>query len=125
VTENPARTRLDKWLWQARFCKTRALSARLVAAGHVRVNGRKVAKPAQAVGPGNVLTFPQANRVRVIRILALATRRGPPAEARALYEDLAPAPPAAAPAEPRPERGGRPTKRDRRKLDLRRSDTLD
>ncbi|MCZ7675969.1 MAG: RNA-binding S4 domain-containing protein [Roseovarius sp.] len=126
MTDAPEKTRLDKWLWQARFFKTRGLSAGLVAGGHVRVNGRKAAKPAHAVGPGDVLTFAQARRVRVVRILALATRRGPATEAQALYEDLAPDPPAeTAPPAPRYDGGGRPSKRDRRKLDLRRSDTLE
>ncbi|GAB4292369.1 MAG: RNA-binding S4 domain-containing protein [Roseovarius sp.] len=134
--EGAGKTRLDKWLWQARFFRTRGLSARQVAGGHVRVNGHKVLKPAHGVGPGDVLTFAQAQRVRVVRILALAVRRGPAPEARALYEDLAPpediapgaagasAAPMPAPA-PRYEGKGRPTKRARRKLDLRRSDTLE
>lgn len=128
MTDQAEKIRLDKWLWQARFFKTRGLSARLVAGGHVRVNSQKVAKPAHGVGPGDVLTFPQARRVRVVRILAMGTRRGPAPEARALYEDLAPpAPPQPndVPAAPRYEGKGRPTKRDRRKLDLNRPDTLE
>jgi ribosome-associated heat shock protein Hsp15 len=88
-----ARIRLDKWLWQARFFKTRGLSGALVGAGRVRINGAKTAKPAHPVGPGDVLTFPQSRTVRIIRILALGARRGPASEARALYEDLAPAEP--------------------------------
>ena len=80
--------RLDKWLWQARFFKTRGLSAELVSKGRVRVNGQPVSKPGRAVRPGDVLTFPQGNAVRVIRILALGERRGPAAEAQALYHDL-------------------------------------
>jgi len=87
LTQAPAKIRLDKWLWQARFFKTRGLSAKLVSGGHVRVNSAKVAKPAHAVGPGDVLTFPQSRRVRVIRILALGQRRGPAPEARALYDE--------------------------------------
>ena len=83
-----AKIRLDKWLWQARFFKTRSLSAKLVSGGHVRVNSEKVSKPAYAVGPGDVLTFPQAREIRVIRIVAIGERRGPAAEARALYHDL-------------------------------------
>lgn len=122
----PEKTRLDKWLWQARFFKTRGLSAALVSAGHVRVNSRKVSKPAHTVAPGDVLTFAQGRRVRVVRILALAARRGPAPEAQALYDDLAPDAPAdGLPPAPRYEGGGRPSKRDRRKLDLRRSDTLE
>ena len=114
MTEPASKQRLDKWLWQARFFKTRTLAAREVGAGHVRLNGTRVAKPAQAVGSGDVLTFAQGRHVRVIRIRALGDRRGPASEARTLYDDLAP--PEA--AEPPPERvGERPTKRDRRALD--------
>lgn len=128
MTQSPAKIRLDKWLWQARFFKTRGLASKLVSGGHVRVNSQKAAKPAHSVGPGDVLTFPQGRRVRVIRIVALGERRGPAPEAQALYEDLAP-PDAdeanSVPAAPRYEGKGRPTKRERRKLDLNRSDTLE
>lgn len=113
------RIRLDKWLWQARFFKTRTLSAKEISAGHVRVNGARITKPAQAVGPGDVLTFAQTTQVRVVRILDLGTRRGPAPEAQALYEDLGtPAPQDNVPGLPKYEGKGRPTKRDRRKLDL-------
>ncbi|MEM6589575.1 MAG: RNA-binding S4 domain-containing protein [Pseudomonadota bacterium] len=122
--------RLDKWLWQARFFKTRSLSAKTVSGGHVRVNSLKVAKPAHAVSPGDVLTFPQARQIRVIRILACGTRRGPATEAQALYEDLAPPEPKADPAPqmqrvPKYDGKGRPTKRDRRKMDAGRPDSLE
>ncbi len=92
MAEAPRREtiRLDKWLWQARFFKTRSLAARAVAQGRVRLNAARVDKPAQAVGAGDALTFAQGNRIRVVRVLALGTRRGPAAEAQALYEDLAP-----------------------------------
>ncbi|AVO36421.1 RNA-binding S4 domain-containing protein [Pukyongiella litopenaei] len=111
------RLRIDKWLWQARFFKTRSLAAKQVGAGHVRVNGNRVSKPAHAVGPGDVLTFAQARRVRVVRIEALGDRRGPAPEAQTLYTDLAgdrddP------PANPSYEGKGRPTGRERRKFDL-------
>ena len=112
--------RIDKWLWHARFFKTRSLAARIVGAG-VRVNGQPIAKPAFAVGPGDVLTFGQGRDVRVIRILALGERRGPAPEAQALYDDLdPPAARVADPGEPRAEAGGRPTKRDRRRMDRQR-----
>ncbi|MBN9887339.1 RNA-binding S4 domain-containing protein [Salipiger abyssi] len=119
----PAKLRIDKWLWQARFFKTRSLAAKAVSGG-LRVNGLSVSKPAFAVGPGDVLTFAQGRVVRVIRVVALGTRRGPAPEAQALYDDLDP--PAARPPQPveppapRYEGGGRPTKRDRRALDARR-----
>ena len=81
------RIRLDKWLWQARFFKSRGLSAEIVEAGHVRVNGARVHKPAQLVGPGDVLTFAQGHEIRVIRILGCGARRGPATEAQGLYRD--------------------------------------
>jgi ribosome-associated heat shock protein Hsp15 len=124
----PPRIRLDKWLWHARFFKTRGLSAKLVSGGQVRVNSVKVAKPAHAVTPGDVLTFPQARDVRVVQVLAIGTRRGPAPEARALYEDLDPPeakPRDIIPRNPGFDGKGRPTKRDRRKLDQNRSDMLD
>jgi ribosome-associated heat shock protein Hsp15 len=80
--------RLDKWLWQARFFKTRSLATAEVAAGHVRLNGVKMTKPAHAVGTGDTLTFAQGGRVRLIRVLGLGLRRGPSTEAVALYLDL-------------------------------------
>ncbi|MEM6578666.1 MAG: RNA-binding S4 domain-containing protein [Pseudomonadota bacterium] len=83
---NTSRIRLDKWLWHARFFKTRALSAKLVASGKVRVNGRRVSKPATFVTAGDVLTFPQAGSIRVVRILAPGERRGPASEAQNLYD---------------------------------------
>ena len=82
--------RLDKWLWHARFFKTRALASRTVAGGKVRVNARRVSKPSVSVGPGDVLTFVAGRDVRVIRVRALGARRGPATEARSLYDDLAP-----------------------------------
>lgn len=83
-----------------------------MAGGHVRVNAAPVSKPAQAVGPGDVLTFAQGRRVRVVRIAAIASRRGPAVEARTLYEDLTPPDRTSA-----PRAGARPTKKDRRDLD--------
>ena len=111
--------RLDKWLWQARFFKTRSLSAKTVSGGHVRVNSLKIAKPANAVGPGDVLTILQARAARVIKIVACGTRRGPATEAQALYEDLAPPEVNPKPDQaPSPKFDGmaRPTKRDRRQM---------
>ena len=83
-----AALRIDKWLFQARFFKTRGLAADVVTSGHMRLNGQKMHKPGHAVAPGDVLTFPQAKQIRVIRVLALGDRRGPAAEAQALYLDL-------------------------------------
>ena len=117
--------RVDKWLWQARFVKSRALAAKLVEGAGVRVNTNRIAKPAYNVGTGDVLTFAIGERVVVVRILALGTRRGPAAEARELYEDLSPPPPPKDLSRPVPVSGGRPDKRDRRRFAAGRPDTLD
>ena len=84
----PESSRLDKWLWQARFFKTRALASKICAAGRVRIDGERVTKAHAATRPGNVLTFPQARDIRVVRVVALGTRRGPAVEAQTLYDDL-------------------------------------
>ncbi|WP_239058306.1 RNA-binding S4 domain-containing protein [Aliiroseovarius sp. PrR006] len=123
--------RVDKWLWHARFFKTRGLATKLVTAGHVRVNGDKIAKSSYGITEGDVLTFPQAKQVRVIRILALSTRRGPAPEAQALYEDLDPPAqktdnvPQSQASAPKTVGKGRPTKKDRRILDQTRRTMLD
>lgn len=112
--------RIDKWLWFARFFKSRTLAARMVAEGHVRLNRERITKSHGAVRPGDVLTFPQGRDIRVVRVLDCGMRRGPAAEAQQLYEDLEPpvAAPMAAPEIARRERGsGRPTKADRRAID--------
>lgn len=80
--------RLDRWLVFARLAKTRSTAAALVEAGHLRVNGQRVLRPAHPVGPGDTLTLPLGSRVRLLRVLACGTRRGPAAEAAALYLDL-------------------------------------
>jgi ribosome-associated heat shock protein Hsp15 len=84
--------RLDAWLWCSRLRKTRADCARLVEAGAVRINRQPTDKPHARVRPGDVLTIAQGSgeggRIAVWRVLALADRRGPAAEARGLYEDL-------------------------------------
>jgi ribosome-associated heat shock protein Hsp15 len=82
--------RLDKWLWFARLCKSRSVAAELCASGRLRSNRIPVTEPHHPVGPGDVLTFPLGRHIRVIRVVALAVRRGPAREAQALYQDLAP-----------------------------------
>ncbi len=79
MSEPAERIRLDKWLWQARFFKTRSLSAKVVSGPGVRVNGQRVAKPATLIAPGDVLTFSQEKEVRVIKMLRSghAARTGP------------------------------------------------
>lgn len=119
--------RLDKWLWHARFFKSRTLAAKRITEGVMRVNRQRIRKANYTVRAGDVLTFPLGPRVRVIRVDVLGVRRGPATEARTLYTDLDPPPERRADdMAPRPpaarERGaGRPTKRDRRDLDRLRS----
>ncbi len=116
--------RVDKWLWHARFFKTRGLAAKLVTGGHLRVNGNRIAKPSVMIGAGDTLTFPQASRIRVIRIEAIGVRRGPAPEAQTLYADLTP-PEEIIPKTAQIERKGRPTKKDRRTARLLRGSYLD
>ena len=82
-------TRLDKWLFHARFYRTRPLAQAATAKGKVRLNGRRVEKPAQAVKPGDVLTLPRGGEILAVRVLALAERRGSALQAQALYEIVA------------------------------------
>ncbi|KAF0137169.1 MAG: ribosome-associated heat shock protein Hsp15 [Rhodospirillaceae bacterium] len=83
--------RIDKWLWFARFCKTRTLAQKLCEAGQVDVNGTTVIRSYQTIRPGDVLTLRQPPWIRTVTIAALAHRRGPPAEARLLFIESAPA----------------------------------
>ena len=80
--------RLDKFLWFARIVKTRALAQRLAEDGRLRLNGRVVDKAHAPLRPGDVLSFAQRGAVRVLKVEALPARRGPPAEARALYSEV-------------------------------------
>jgi ribosome-associated heat shock protein Hsp15 len=86
------RQRIDKWLWFARFFKTRGRAGEVAGSGGLRINGRHCTKPATLVGPGDELSFPQAGRVRAVRIEAVGVRRGPAVEAQTLFTDLAPEP---------------------------------
>jgi ribosome-associated heat shock protein Hsp15 len=112
--------RLDRWLFAARFFKSRTLAAAACDGGKVDVNGH-AAKPARLVRPGDLLQVTLPPGKRIVRVAALAERRGPAPAAAALYEDLTPPPPPR--AEPRaapvyrPRGSGRPTKRDRRLMD--------
>lgn len=90
--EGGGRIRLDRWLFHARVFKTRTLAADRIAEGGIRLNGTPCRKPAQLVGPGDVVTVGGGARVRALRVLAPGSRRGPAAEAQTLYEDLAPQP---------------------------------
>ncbi len=81
-------TRLDKWLFHARFCRTRPLAQAAASAGKVRLNGVTVDKPGHAVKPGDVLTLGRGAQIMAVRILGVAERRGSADEARNLYEVL-------------------------------------
>lgn len=121
-SQPPDRMRLDKWLWAARFYKTRTLASHEVRRGRMRLNGVHVKKAAALVAPDDVLTFPKAQRIFVIRIKGLADRRGPAEMARLLYEDLSPPvisekDKVQAEQAVRAPGSGRPTKAERRALD--------
>jgi ribosome-associated heat shock protein Hsp15 len=116
--------RIDKWLWYARFFKSRTLATRLCGSGKLRLNSQLIRKSHATLKQGDVLTFPKNDDVRVIKVVALGTRRGPASEAVTLYEDLEP-------PQPRAKKGfqrkpvvaardpgaGRPTKAERRAID--------
>jgi ribosome-associated heat shock protein Hsp15 len=113
--------RADKWLWYARFFKTRSIATKACNAGQVRIGGNGVSKAHSKVKIGDVLTFPQGRHIRVVKVLALAGRRGPAPEARKLYKDLKPPEVAnrlpRSAAQGRAAGAGRPTKKDRRAME--------
>ena len=84
--------RVDKWLFFSRAVKSRTLAQKLIETGAVRVNSARTLRADHQVGAGDVLTMTIHSRLLVWKILNPGTRRGPPAEAQALYEDLSPAP---------------------------------
>ena len=87
--EDKAWQRLDKFLFFARFCKTRSVAAELIGAGRVRINRQPTTKTHARLRPGDVLTLALSNGVVVAQVLAIAARRGPASEARQLYLELA------------------------------------
>ena len=111
--------RIDKWLWAARFFKSRSLAAAACEGGKVDLNGR-TAKPAKPLRPGDLLRITLPVGKKLVKVLALAERRGPAMRAQLLYEDLTPPPPPEPVPTPapvyRPRGAGRPTKRERRLL---------
>ena len=80
------RMRIDKWLWHARFYRTRPLAQRACMAGFIRLNGQRVEKPAVILRCGDIVTLPRGRDVAAIRVLGLGERRGSAPEARQLYE---------------------------------------
>ena len=113
--------RADRWLWFARFFKSRTLAAEACSKRRIRLNGKVLSKSNQPLRTGDVLTFSQGDAVRVVRLTALGTRRGPADEAHTLYEDLAPQPQRPGtillPDVPRKPGTGRPSKSDRRLIE--------
>ena len=81
--------RLDKWLWCARFYRSRELAREACESGLIRLNGHRVEKAGREIKPGDILTVPRAREIVVVRILACAKRRGPAREAQLLYEIVA------------------------------------
>ena len=80
--------RLDRFLWFARLAKTRETARGIASDGHLRIDGRAIDRAHAPVRIGNILTFAQASRIRVVRIEALPARRGPAPEAQRCYQDL-------------------------------------
>lgn len=116
--QKPAQ-RIDKWLWHARFARTRTAAQQLVISGKVRIDRHRVTSVSRPVKPGNVLTLVIGKTVRVVEVLEIAPRRGSPDVARTLYEDRAP------PITPNPSGGetgspiaskGRPDKHGRQQI---------
>jgi ribosome-associated heat shock protein Hsp15 len=115
--------RLDKWLWAARFFKTRSLAAAAVETGKVQVNGARV-KPAKALAAGDMLSIRLGPCTHVVEVLALSSRRGPAPEAQKLYRETEESRAKRAAlamelkAQPQPsDQKGRPTKKDRREIE--------
>ena len=80
--------RIDKWLWHARFCKTRSIAQEKALQGHIRINGHRVEKPSAMVRLGDIMTLSLGGQVISLRVKSLGVRRRPAAEARALYDIL-------------------------------------
>jgi ribosome-associated heat shock protein Hsp15 len=113
----PGQQRLDRWLWFSRVLKSRTMAAQLVEAGKVRVNRTRVVKPSHGVRPGDVLTIALRGRVQVLRVLAAGARRGPPLEARQLYQVLSDGRSVGEKVAVREPGAARPSKRDRRLIE--------
>lgn len=121
--ETADQVRLDKWLWFARFYKTRGLAMEAIKAGKVKLAGNRV-KPAKTVRPGELYTLRIEPYSWTVRVLAPGTRRGPAAEAARLYEETPESREARALLTEQlkinntllPQTAGRPTKRDRRQI---------
>ena len=80
--------RVDRYLHWIRLVKSRTLAQGLIETGHLRIDGKRIEKPSEPVRIGSVLSIPLSGGVRILRVLALPSRRGPAAEARTCYEEL-------------------------------------
>jgi ribosome-associated heat shock protein Hsp15 len=89
MTDPVDRIRIDKWLWHARFYKTRALAQEAAEKGRIRLNGARTEKAGRGIKTGDVLTIPAGHDVLTVRVVAFGERRGPAPEARLLYEIVA------------------------------------
>ena len=109
--------RTDQWLWAARCFKTRSLATKACKGGHVKINGKTV-KASQSIRRGDSVNVLTLGGLRILKVIELSTVRGPYSVAQTLYEDHTPAPDPKEIAPPRMSHGkGRPTKKDRRRLD--------
>jgi len=81
--------RIDKWLWHARFCKTRAIAQEKALKGQIRLNGQRVERASASVRIGDLMTLPAGGKVVTLKVLGLGVRRGPASEAETLYELIA------------------------------------
>lgn len=114
--------RIDKWLWHARFFKTRSLAQKQVVTGKIRVDREKISSPSRKVLIGNVLTITRERDIKIIEILDIADKRGPYSQAQLLYNDLSPPKPEKQKQEvtvesmSRIQSEGRPTKHQRKQI---------
>jgi len=123
--------RVDQWLWFARIAKSRTLAQALIERGKVRINRVRLERSSQMVKPGDVITIALGPNVRVLEISGIGQRRGPASEAHHLYRELTMPRVGGTPAQAanadgtagpflqgaRPAGAGRPTKRDRRRIE--------
>lgn len=122
IAEDQLRQRIDKWLWHARFAKTRTSAQKLVSGGKVRVDSEKIKSPNRQVSAGNVLTLTMPRQIRIIEIVGIAARRGPYEQAKLLYNDLSPPAVKSAGSKQAPSKAdkiggdGRPTKHQRKNI---------
>lgn len=114
--------RIDKWLWHARFFKTRSIAQKQVVTGKIRVDREKISSPSRKILIGNVLTITRDRDIKIIEILGLADKRGPFSQAQHLYNDLSPPTPKKQEVEQtkesmsRIQSDGRPTKHQRKQI---------